>query len=328
MLPSKTFCAIILSRIGRAGANQGLKEKVVFGMAGVRPMIRVENLGREFNGLVAVRDLTFTVEEGEVFGFLGPNGAGKTTTINMLTGQLRPTSGRGWIAGFDITTQRDRIKPLIGVAFEEPALYERMSGQANLAFFCELQGASKHRVPELLALVGLSNRARDRVKNYSQGMKQRLSIARALINRPRVLFLDEPTRGLDPATARAIREQIAALARAGTTVFLTTHYMEEADYLCHRVVFINEGQIVACDTPESLKIMMGQRLLRVLLEDHSEYLLSLEDPDDAASLQAFIAAGQVLTLHSQEASLEDVYLKLTGRRLVTTSDVSSDGRKN
>ena len=328
MLPSKTFCAIILSRIGRAGANQGLKEKVVFGMAGVRPMIRVENLGREFNGLVAVRGLTFTVEEGEVFGFLGPNGAGKTTTINMLTGQLRPTSGRGWIAGFDITTQRDRIKPLIGVAFEEPALYERMSGQANLAFFCELQGASKHRVPELLALVGLSNRARDRVKNYSQGMKQRLSIARALINRPRVLFLDEPTRGLDPATARAIREQIAALGRAGTTVFLTTHYMEEADYLCHRVVFINEGQIVACDAPESLKIMMGQRLLRVLLEDHSEYLLSLEDPDDAASLQAFIAAGQVLTLHSQEASLEDVYLKLTGRRLVTTSDVSSDGRKN
>jgi len=283
-----------------------------------RSTIRVEKLRREFNGLVAVRDLTFNVEEGEVFGFLGPNGAGKTTTINMLIGQLRPTLGRGWIAGFDITTQRDRIKPLIGVVFEEPALYDRMSGQANLAFFCELQGVSKRRVPELLALVGLSDRARDKVQNYSQGMKQRLAIARALINRPRVLFLDEPTRGLDPATARAIREHVAALGRAGTTVFLTTHYMEEADYLCHRVAFINEGQIVACDSPQSLKIMMGQRLLRVVLRDHSEHLLSLEAPNDAARLQAFIAAGQVLTLHSQEASLEDVYLKLTGRRLAAT----------
>ena len=209
-----------------------------------------------------------------------------------------------------------------------PQLLDRMSGQANLAFFCELQGVSKRRVPELLALVGLRDRARDRVQNYSQGMKQRLAIARALINRPRVLFLDEPTRGLDPATARAIREHVATLGRAGTTVFLTTHYMEEADVLCHRVAFINEGQIVACDSPESLKIMMGQRLLRVVLRDQSEHLLSLEAPNDAARLQAFIAAGQVLTLHSQEASLEDVYLKLTGRRLAATphpmDDKSSD----
>ena len=295
-------------------------------MPETKPMIRVENLRREFNGLVAVRDLAFSVEEGEVFGFLGPNGAGKTTTINMLIGQLRPTSGRGWIAGFDITTQREQIKPLIGVVFEEPALYERMSGQANLAFFCELQGVSRRRVPELLALVGLSDRARDKVKTYSQGMKQRLAIARALINRPRVLFLDEPTQGLDPATARAIRDHIAALGRAGTTVFLTTHYMEEADYLCHRVAFINEGQIVACDSPESLKIMMGQRLLRVVLKNHSMHLLSLEEPDDAARLQALIATGQVLTLHSQEASLEDVYLKLTGRRLAATPVSIGDER--
>jgi ABC-2 type transport system ATP-binding protein len=296
-------------------------------MSETKPMIRAANLRREFNGLVAVRDLTFTVEEGQVFGFLGANGAGKTTTVNMLIGQLLPTSGRGWIAGFDVVTQRDRIKPYIGVVFEEPALYERMSGQANLAFFCELQGVSKRRVPELLALVGLTDRAGDKVKTYSQGMKQRLAIARALINRPRVLFLDEPTRGLDPATARAIRQQIVALGRAGATVFLTTHYMEEADLLCHRVAFINEGQIVACDSPESLKIAMGRRLLRVVLKDHSEHLLSLEDAADAARLQTFIAAGQVLTLHSQEASLEDVYLKLTGQRLVTTSG-SSGGQEH
>lgn len=287
-------------------------------MPETRPMIRVEHLRREFDGLVAVCDLTFAVEEGEVFGFLGPNGAGKTTTINMLIGQLRPTAGRAWIAGMDIATQHRLIKPLIGVVFEEPAFYERMSGQANLAFFCELQGVSKRRASELLALVGLTDRAADKVKNYSQGMKQRLAIARALINRPRVLFLDEPTRGLDPASARAVREQIAALGRAGTTVFLTTHYMEVADHLCHRVAFINEGQIVACDSPQSLKIVMGQRLLRVVLQDRSQHLLSLEDPNDAARLQALIAAGQVLTLHSQEASLEDVYLKLTGRRLAAT----------
>jgi len=287
-------------------------------------MIRVENLRREFNGRVAVRDLSFEVTEGEVFGFLGPNGAGKTTTINMLIGQLRPTLGQGWIAGFDILTQRDRIKPLIGVVFEEPALYDRMSGQANLAFFCELQGVSKRRVPELLAQVGLTGRAHDKVKTYSQGMKQRLAIARALINQPRVLFLDEPTRGLDPATARAVRQHIVALGRAGTTVFLTTHYLEEADYLCHRVAFIDKGQIVACDSPESFKITMGRRLLRVVLQDRSERYFSLQDPEDAVRLQALIAAGQVLTLHSQEASLEDVYLKLTGQRFVAAAPSGDD----
>jgi ABC-2 type transport system ATP-binding protein len=293
-----------------------------------RPMIQVENLRREFNGKVAVDALTFAVDEGEVFGFLGPNGAGKTTTINMLIGQLRPTSGRAWIAGFDVATQLDRIKTLIGVVFEEPALYERLSGQDNLAFFCELQGVDKGCVPDLLAQVGLADRAQDKVKTYSLGMRQRLTIARALINQPRVLFLDEPTLGLDPATARAIRQQIAALGRAGTTVFLTTHYMEEADYLCHRVAFIDAGRIVACDAPASLKIMMGQRLLRVVLKDRSECFLSLEDSDDAARLQSFIAAGQVLTLHSQEASLEDVYLKLTGRRLIGAATESNNNREH
>jgi len=291
-------------------------------------MIRVVNLRREFDGLAAVRDLTFSVAEGEIFGFLGPNGAGKTTTINMLTGQLHPTSGQAWIAGLDVATQLERIKPLIGIVFEETALYERMSGQANLAFFCELQGVSKRLVPELLALIGLSDRANDKVKTYSLGMKQRLAIARALINQPRVLFLDEPTRGLDPAAARAVRQQIAALGRAGTTVFLTTHDMEEADALCQRVAFINEGQIVACDAPESLKIGLGQRLLRVVLQDHSQRLFSLEDAADAARLQALIAAGQVLTLHSQEASLEDVYLRLTGRRLAPTTVEAAPSAQN
>jgi len=278
-------------------------------------MIRVENLRREFNSRVAVRDITFAVQRGEVFGFLGPNGAGKTTMINMLIGQLRPTSGRAWIAGLDVVTQLDQIKPLIGIVLEEFALYERMSGQANLAFFCELQGVSKSRVPELLAQVGLTRRAGDKVKTWSQGMKQRLAIARAMINRPQLLFLDEPTRGLDPAAARAIREQVAALSRTGTTIFLTTHYMEEADFLCHRVAFIDKGRIVACDSPESLKIAMGQRLLRVVLRDRSEHLFNLEEPQDTARLQSLISGGQVLTVHSQEASLEDVYLKLTGRRL-------------
>lgn len=278
-------------------------------------MIEAGNLRREFNGVVAVAGISFAVERGEIFGFLGPNGAGKTTTINVLTGQLRPTSGWGKVAGYDVVSERDRIKPLIGVVFEEQALYERMSGKANLEFFCELHGVDKSRVPELLQQVGLAGRARDRISKYSQGMKQRLAIARALVNRPQVLFLDEPTRGLDPAGARAIRDYIAELGRGGVTIFLTTHYMEEADQLCHRVAFINEGSIVALDTPQNLKLKLGQRTLKVVKRDGSEQWLDLDDPQDAGRLQGLIAAGDVLTLHSQEATLEDVYLQLTGRKL-------------
>ena len=278
-------------------------------------MIEVEGLVKVYNGLTAVADISFSVGEGEVFGFLGPNGAGKTTTIGMLTGQLTPTAGSVRVAGYDIVTERHKIKPLIGVVFEEQNIYERLSGRENLVFYARLYGVEASRADELLEMVGLGERAKDAIKTYSNGMKQRLMIARALLNEPRILFLDEPTKGLDPAAAQDIRRTIVEMVERGMTVFLTTHYMEEADELCQRVAFLDEGKIVALDTPRNLKVEYGQRRLRVLLHDRTELELSLDDPADGRRLGEYIARGEVLTLHSQEATLEDVFIRLTGRGL-------------
>jgi ABC-2 type transport system ATP-binding protein len=278
-------------------------------------MIQANQLTRTFNGVLAVDHISFGVDAGEVLGFLGPNGAGKTTTIRMLTGQLRPTSGSASIADHDIVSGRAGIKPLIGVVFEHQNLYERMSGYENLSFFAELHGVGKERLTYLLDMVGLQNRAKDKIKTYSNGMKQRLLIARALLNDPKVLFLDEPTRGLDPTAARDIRNTIRTLGEGGTTVFLTTHYMEEADQLCRRVAFISEGKIIAMDTPRELKLQHGQRQVAVLLDDQSEQVLSLDRSDDASRLSSWMEEGRVLTVHSQEATLEEVFINLTGRGL-------------
>jgi ABC-2 type transport system ATP-binding protein len=195
-----------------------------------------------------------------------------------------------------------------------------MTGRENLAFFAGLFGAPRQRVDEVLVQVNLLDRAKEKVKTYSNGMKQRLLIGRALIHRPKVLFLDEPTRGLDPVAALEIRQMVVDLGRSGTTVFLTTHYMEEADQLCRRVAFLNEGHIVALDTPRSLKIAHGQRQATVLLkggesEEAAEVTLSLDEPADARRLSDAMAQGQVLTVHSEEATLEDVFIKLAGRGL-------------
>jgi len=285
------------------------------------PMIETVDLRRTFNGRLAVDGVSFAVERGEVFGFLGPNGAGKTTTIRILTGQLLPSGGSARVAGFDCASEAQKLKPLIGVVFEQQNLYERMSGRENLAFFASLFGVPSSRVDEVLAQVSLSERAKDKVKVYSNGMKQRLLIARALLNRPQVLFLDEPTRGLDPGAARDIRQMVTDLGRAGTTVFLTTHYMEEADQLCQRVAFLNEGRIVALDTPRHLKIAHGQRQVKVLLQgdrggEPAEVTLSLDQPADARRLSDYMAQEQVLTIHSEEATLEDIFIKLAGRGLM------------
>ncbi|MBN1135244.1 MAG: ABC transporter ATP-binding protein [Anaerolineae bacterium] len=228
--------------------------------------IEVQELSRVFDGVRALDGISFGVEAGEIFGFLGPNGAGKTTTVRILTGQLRPTGGQARVMGCDVVEEREELKPQIGVVFEVHNLYERLSGRDNLRFWASLYRAPKARVEAMLAQVGLSDRAGDRVKNYSNGMKQRLLVARALLHEPKVLFLDEPTRGLDPHVAREIRALVSALAREGITVFLTTHYMEEADQLCNRVAFLDRGRIVALDTPANLKAEHG-RGERVTLED-------------------------------------------------------------
>lgn len=277
--------------------------------------IEVDGLSRTFNSLRAVDKISFTVEAGEVFGFLGHNGAGKTTTIRMLSGQLRPTDGVARVAGCDVTTEQDRLKPLVGVVSENQNLYERMSGRENLAFAARLYGAQPGRIDEVLRQVGMLERAGDNVKHYSNGMKQRLLIARALLHRPQIIFLDEPTRGLDPVVAREIRRLVVQLSTQGVTIFLTTHYMEEADELCRRVAFLSEGHIVALDTPDNLKLAHGQNSLEATLDDGQTLTIALDDDVAGKQLEELVTARRLRTLHSTEATLEEVFIQIAGRRL-------------
>jgi ABC-2 type transport system ATP-binding protein len=282
-------------------------------------MIEAHQLRRTFGQRQAVADLSFSVRRGEIFGLLGPNGAGKTTTIRLLSGQIIPDSGWARVAGCDVARDRLRLKQRIGVVFEEQNLYERLSARANLRFSCWLYGLPEKRIDEVLTLVDLRDRAREPVGKFSQGLKQRLLIARALLHQPSVLFLDEPGRGLDPISAHTVRQVIRQLSEAGTTILLTTHLMEEADQLCQRVAFIVNGRLVANDTPRHLKLQHGKRLLQVTLEeqrDHSQRLcditLKLDDVDDQQRLTRWLSEGRVCALHTQEASLEEVFFHVAG----------------
>lgn len=277
--------------------------------------IEVEKLSRTFNGLKAVNNISFSVEAGEIFGFLGHNGAGKTTTIRMLSGQLLPTSGRAQVAGCDVITEQRRLKPLIGVVSEHQNLYERMTGRENLEFAVRLYGQDVRRVDETLEQVDLLDRAKDNVRTYSNGMKQRLLIARALLHRPQIIFLDEPTRGLDPVVGREIRRLILDLSQQGVTIFLTTHYMEEADQLCGRIAFLSEGRMVALDTPNNLKVAHGHNSVKVTLENGENLTIDLNDHDAGKQLEQLVNAGQVRTLHTAEATLEEVFIQMAGREL-------------
>jgi ABC-2 type transport system ATP-binding protein len=277
--------------------------------------IEVEKLTRTFNSLKAVDNISFSVQSGEIFGFLGHNGAGKTTTIRMLSGQLLPTSGQARVAGCDVITEQRRLKPLIGVVSEHQNLYERMSGRENLEFAARLYGQDIRRVDEALRQVGLLERAKDNVRKYSNGMKQRLLIARALLHRPQVIFLDEPSRGLDPVVGREIRRLILDLSEQGVTIFLTTHYMEEADQLCDRVAFLSEGRIVALDTPNNLKVAHGQNLVKVTLNNGQSFNIGFDDADAGKQLEKLVSEGEVRTLHSAEATLEEVFIQIAGREL-------------
>ncbi|HEY6836682.1 MAG TPA: ABC transporter ATP-binding protein [Gaiellaceae bacterium] len=220
-------------------------------------------LRRRAKEIEAVRGISFAVEPGELFGLLGPNGAGKTTTIKMLITLLIPTGGSARVLGLDVVRQAHEVRKRIGYVFGgERGVYERLSGYDNLRYFAELYGVpareQKRRIEELLDLVGLKDREHERAEGYSRGMKQRLHVARGLLHDPEVLFLDEPTIGLDPVGAREIRETIASLTQAGKTVLLTTHYMFEADALCDRIAVISKGSIVAEGTPLDLKRGVAQ----------------------------------------------------------------------
>ncbi len=284
-----------------------------------QPTIQVQDLTYRYGSLTAVDHISFDVGEGEILGFLGPNGAGKTTPLRMLTGQLRPQEGHANLLGLDITQKTTHIQAQIGVCFETANLYEGMNAVENLSFFARLFGIRNLDVAGLIQRVGLEGRERDRVESFSKGMKQRLMIARALVNQPRILFLDEPTEGLDPVSAEAIRNLIIEEQQRGATIFLTTHDMLEADRLSDRVAFISQGRIVALDTPHNLKQQYGKRLVKAQVSGEDGHLearqITLDTPHTAEALQTLFSQEQVVTIHSEEASLEDIFIKLTGQRL-------------
>ncbi len=282
--------------------------------------IVAEGLVYTYGNLVAVDHVSFSVSQGEIVGFLGPNGAGKTTTVKMLTGQLRPKSGRALLLGIDVAADAKKVHREIGVCFESTNLYEQMSAEENLRLFGRLFGIPEFDAMALLKRVGLAGREKDRVEGYSKGMKQRLMVARSMVNQPKILFLDEPTAGLDPASAESVRGIILEERRRGATVFLTTHDMWEADKLSDRVAFMSQGKIVAFDTPHNLKQQYGRRSLRASVAREGQRLEEREIPLDSArtpeAIRELFANERVVTIHSEEATLEDIFIKITGRGLV------------
>jgi len=280
--------------------------------------ISVNNIKYNYGEIQAVKGITFDVEEGEIFGFLGPNGAGKSTTIKMLTGQIYPKEGEITVLGLDVTRKSGLVQAQIGICFERTNLYEQMTAIENLKLFADLYGVKKFDPEELLSRIGLKGREKDRVSTYSKGMKQRLMVARSLVNKPKILFLDEPTAGLDPTSSDNIRHIILEERERGATVFLTTHDMLEADKLSHRVAFINDGEIVALDTPHNLKQKYGKRFIKAQIETDQgleEREISMDNSSTAKDVQTLFKKEKVVTIHSEEASLEDIFILITGRRL-------------
>jgi len=304
----------------------------------VNHIIKVENLVKRFGELVAVDDVSFTVAPGEIFGFLGPNGSGKTTTINILCTLSKPTSGRAIIHGFDVVHQQSQVRQSIGLVFQDPSLDERLSGLQNLRFHALVYNVPAavrgERIEQVLKMVELWDRRHNQVRYYSGGMKRRLEIARGLLHHPEVLFLDEPTLGLDPQTRNRIWEYILELRqREGTTVFLTTHYMDEAEE-ADRIAIIDHGRLVAVDTPERLKKIVGRDIVSVKTDDDDKAAEEIrlryrtEVRRDSDSLTFEIASGEeflpafirefgtrILSVGLRRPSLDDAFLKLTGREI-------------
>jgi ABC-2 type transport system ATP-binding protein len=260
-----------------------------------QPILSANHLVKKYGDHTAVNDVSFTIEEGEVFGLLGPNGAGKSTTIAMLSGLFPPTGGDATIGGCDVVKQLAQVKRLIGVVPQDLALYPTLSGRENVSFFGQLYGlhgkALRERVDEVLGYVGMTERAKDAVKTYSGGMKRRINLAAGLVNQPRLLFLDEPTVGVDPQSRNHIFESVERLNREqGMTLLYTTHYMEEAERLCHRVGIIDRGKLIALDTPRNLIARLGGGIIQVGVAAVDERLAAA-----VAALPAVKAAGFVTT---------------------------------
>ncbi|MFQ5942699.1 MAG: ABC transporter ATP-binding protein [Anaerolineales bacterium] len=281
--------------------------------------IVADNLTYQYGDLTAVDHVGFQVAEREIFAFLGPNGAGKSTTVNMLTGQLKPKDGTATVLGMNVSEDPNKVQGKIGVCFEITNLYEQLSAKDNLILFAKLFGVKDFDAEPLISRVGLDGRGEDLVETYSKGMKQRLMVARSLVNRPEILFLDEPTEGLDPQSSLAIRNIILEERERGATIFLTTHDMTEADKLSDRVAFIDGGKIAALDTPHNLKQQYGKRVLRAEVSAGDGKLqereIEMDKTGTAAEVEQLFEKEQVITVHTEEATLEDIFIQITGRAL-------------
>ncbi|MBI4962305.1 MAG: ATP-binding cassette domain-containing protein [Desulfomonile tiedjei] len=307
-------------------------------------IIKITELTRRFGDLTALNNVSLDIERGELFGLLGPNGAGKTTLISILSTLLSPTSGAAVVCGHDVRKDEDAVRRSIGVVFQDPSLDDELTGQENLDFHGRLYGLDSEtrysRVDEVLHLVDLEDRRHDLVKTYSGGMRRRLEIARGLMHRPQVLFLDEPTLGLDPQTRRKIWNYIRGLKESyGMTIILTTHYMDEADQLCSRVAIIDHGVIVALDSPVNLKAGLGGDLLELETPAvHPDFVERLRNSQEVGRVSAkdgrviltvnkgesFIPrvfetaqslGMEISSVSMRKPNLEDVFIKLTGREI-------------
>jgi ABC-2 type transport system ATP-binding protein len=306
-------------------------------------IIKTENLTKKFNGFAAVDNVSLSVKKGEIFGFIGPNGAGKTTTIKMLTTLLTPTNGSAEVAGFNIMTEKDGVRKNIGIVFQEPALDIELTGRENLDFHARMYGLSrekrKTRVADVLKLVDLVDKKDMFVRQYSGGMKRRLEIARGLMHYPTVLFLAEPTLGLDSQTRRAIWAYIKKMNKEEeTTIFLTTHYMDEADQLCDRVGIIDYGKLIIVDSLDNLKNSVGNDVITLSSSDmnklvkrlkkeswikntkmHDSFLtLGVEKGEEKIPVIIEIAQSlgiKIKSISVRKPTLDDVFLSFTGRTL-------------
>jgi len=299
--------------------------------------IDVRGLTKRYGDLVAVNGIDFSVGQGEIFAFLGPNGAGKSTTIKMLCTLAHPTSGRATVAGFDVTSMAKSVRRRIGLVFQEQTLDDQLTAEENLRFHAVLYGVPHRRVESrisrVMELVALSDRRRDLVSTYSGGMARRLEIARGMLHTPKILFLDEPTVGLDPQTRALIWEDIERLrTEEGVTIFLTTHYMDEAEY-AERIAIIDHGAIIALDTPDVLKASVGTDTVAIETSDDDAALISLLTAgykvertevgltafvaDEEAAVGPIVAAAgvPVRTVRAHRPTLDDVFLHFTGREI-------------
>jgi len=308
-------------------------------------VIEAESLTKEFDGLVAVDHINLSVEQGAVFGFLGPNGAGKTTITKMLCTILNPTSGRAKVCGYDVIQERNKVRECIGIVFQDPCVDKFLTGRENLDFHARMyhmdKEAREKRIAEVLDLLDLNGKENIKISNCSGGIQRRFEVARGFMNHPKVLFLDEPTLGLDIQTRRSLWDYIQMLnEKENTTIILTTHYIEEADYLCHRVAIIDHGKIVAVDRPGKLKEVIGSSLISLQIanevgdgltnllkkvdwirriERHNSLLeLSIEGKDERMPelVELLAEHGFIITaIDLHQPSLEDAFLHYTGRTI-------------